>query len=159
MDNSKPIPLRSAQLHRPKYTKARVYRMSQEAGASSGSSIRTRQRLPLSHGVRRARKPEVFFKNLDRVDKIVDLGISGYRPILKYDDDLGYDGDVEPDTETGRQRWKRLLIIALTQMMFVSGETAEPSPETTGMIEEIVRQQVVEMVSPIITGYVRLEWI
>ena len=35
--------------------------------------------------------------------------------------------------------------------MFVSGETAEPSPETTGMIEEIVRQQVVEMVSPIVS--------
>ena len=32
-------------------------------------------------------------------------------------------------------------------MMFVSGETAEPSAETTGMIEELVRQQVIEMVS------------
>jgi hypothetical protein len=32
------------------------------------------------------------------------------------------------------------------QMMYVSGETGEPSPETTGMIEEIVRQQVIEMV-------------
>lgn len=35
----------------------------------------------------------------------------------------------------------------LTQMMYVSGETGEPSAETTGMIEEIVRQQVVEIVS------------
>lgn len=32
-------------------------------------------------------------------------------------------------------------------MMYVSGETVEPSPETTGMVEEIVRQQVIEMVS------------
>jgi hypothetical protein len=32
-------------------------------------------------------------------------------------------------------------------MMYVSGETAEPSPETTGIIEEIVRNQVVELVS------------
>ncbi len=31
-------------------------------------------------------------------------------------------------------------------MMYVSGETAEPSHETTGMVEEIVRQQVIEMV-------------
>lgn len=31
-------------------------------------------------------------------------------------------------------------------MMFVSGETAEPSADTTSMIEEIVRQQVIEMV-------------
>ena len=32
------------------------------------------------------------------------------------------------------------------QMMFVSGETGDPNTETTGMIEEIVRQQVVEIV-------------
>jgi len=31
-------------------------------------------------------------------------------------------------------------------MMFVSGETGEPSAETTGIIEEIVRGQVIEMV-------------
>lgn len=33
----------------------------------------------------------------------------------------------------------------IQQMMYVSGETAEASSETTGMIEEIVRQQVIEM--------------
>lgn len=33
------------------------------------------------------------------------------------------------------------------QMMYVSGETGEPSVETTGIIEDIVRQQVVEIVS------------
>lgn len=33
----------------------------------------------------------------------------------------------------------------IQQMMYVSGETGEPSIETTSMIEEIVRQQVVEM--------------
>lgn len=33
-----------------------------------------------------------------------------------------------------------------TKMMFVSGETAEPSPETTTLIEEITRQQVIEIV-------------
>jgi len=32
-------------------------------------------------------------------------------------------------------------------MMFVSGETGDVSPETTSMIEGIVQQQVVEMVS------------
>jgi hypothetical protein len=36
--------------------------------------------------------------------------------------------------------------LRVSQMMFVSGETAEPSSETTWMIEEIVREQVVEMV-------------
>lgn len=38
------------------------------------------------------------------------------------------------------------LMGTLKQMMYVSGETAEPSHETTGMVEEIVRQQVIEMV-------------
>ncbi|KAI1493773.1 TFIID-18kDa-domain-containing protein [Biscogniauxia mediterranea] len=33
----------------------------------------------------------------------------------------------------------------IQQMMYVSGETGEPSIETTSMIEEIVRQQVIEM--------------
>lgn len=47
--------------------------------------------------------------------------------------------------------FKQRLIYVLGQMMFVSGETAEPSPETTWMIEEIVREQVVEMVSCLIT--------
>lgn len=35
----------------------------------------------------------------------------------------------------------------IEKMMYVSGETGEPSAETTGIIEEIVRLQVVEMVS------------
>ncbi|KAK7956274.1 Spt3 [Apiospora aurea] len=33
----------------------------------------------------------------------------------------------------------------IQQMMYVSGEAGEPSVETTAMIEEIVRQQVIEM--------------
>ncbi|OXV09126.1 hypothetical protein Egran_03114 [Elaphomyces granulatus] len=35
----------------------------------------------------------------------------------------------------------------IQQMMFVSGETADPPIETTTIIEEIVRQQVIEMLS------------
>jgi hypothetical protein len=31
-------------------------------------------------------------------------------------------------------------------MMYVSGETAEPPVETTSIIEDIVRQQVIELV-------------
>jgi type II secretory pathway component PulM len=34
----------------------------------------------------------------------------------------------------------------ITQMMYVSGETGEPSVETTSIIEDIVRQQVIELV-------------
>ncbi|KAI9696126.1 MAG: Transcription initiation protein spt3 [Candelina mexicana] len=50
------------------------------------------------------------------------------------------------DFETFDQ-WKERLIESIAQMMFVSGETVEASPETTGMIEEIVRQQVIEMLT------------
>lgn len=38
------------------------------------------------------------------------------------------------------------LINHVHQMMFVSGETADVTPETTSMIESIVQQQVMEMV-------------
>jgi len=49
------------------------------------------------------------------------------------------------DTES-MEEFRARLTDAIGQMMFVSGETAEPSAETTTLIEEIVRQQVIEMV-------------
>lgn len=50
------------------------------------------------------------------------------------------------DDESAEDFRVRLMVL-FEQMMFVSGETAEPSTETTGMMEELVKQQVVEMVS------------
>lgn len=44
--------------------------------------------------------------------------------------------------------YKHWLTKSIRQMMYVSGETAEPPVETTGIIEDIVRQQVIELVSP-----------
>ena len=44
--------------------------------------------------------------------------------------------------------WKLLTHSSIVQMMFVSGEEADPSVQTTTIIEEIVREQVVELVSP-----------
>lgn len=52
------------------------------------------------------------------------------------------------DSSETEKEFKDKLANLLRQMMFVSGETAEPSVETTTLIEEIVRQQVVEIVSP-----------
>lgn len=49
------------------------------------------------------------------------------------------------DADT-REEFKEMLINFSRKMMFVSGETAEPSVETTTLIEDIVRQQVVEIV-------------
>jgi hypothetical protein len=41
----------------------------------------------------------------------------------------------------------REMLTDFVQMMFVSGETAEPSTETTTLIEDITRQQVLEIVN------------
>lgn len=43
--------------------------------------------------------------------------------------------------------FRRILLDTFGQMMYVSGETGEPSVETTSIIEDIVRQQVIELVS------------
>jgi hypothetical protein len=51
----------------------------------------------------------------------------------------------QQDVET-LEDFRCRLTKKIEQMMYVSGETAEPSTETTGMVEEIVRQQVIEMV-------------
>lgn len=48
--------------------------------------------------------------------------------------------------ETG-DRPKQNYANEIKKMMFVSGETAEPSIETTTLIEDITRQQVIEIVS------------
>jgi len=47
-----------------------------------------------------------------------------------------------------KKGYKRIVLIPmLEQMMFVAGETGEPSSETTTLIEQIVHEQVFEMVS------------
>jgi hypothetical protein len=60
----------------------------------------------------------------------------------------------EEEEESMDMFWVKLMG-CLKQMMYVSGETAEPSQETTGMVEEIVRQQVIEMVCD--TGSISLD--
>lgn len=45
------------------------------------------------------------------------------------------------------EQFKARFTNVLRQMMYVSGETAEPPVETTSIIEDIVRQQVIELVS------------
>jgi hypothetical protein len=46
-----------------------------------------------------------------------------------------------------------LMTNTICQMMFVSGETVEPSPETSMLVEQIVQQQVMEMVSRLAPPY------
>lgn len=52
----------------------------------------------------------------------------------------------EEKTEEDKKYSQMGLADLLPQMMFVSGETAEPSIDTTTLIEEITRQQVIEIV-------------
>jgi hypothetical protein len=75
--------------------------------------------------------------------------------IFGRDDDPGIAPSTQPpnDELESKEEFKQRLIYILGQMMFVSGETAEPGPETTWMIEEIVREQVVEMVSSSFSPY------
>ncbi|RAH80676.1 TFIID-18kDa-domain-containing protein [Aspergillus japonicus CBS 114.51] len=63
----------------------------------------------------------------------------GFPPGLEYEPE---DADVESE-----EQFRDRLTNTWRQMMFVSGETAEPSVETTTLIEEIVRQQVVEILA------------
>jgi hypothetical protein len=68
---------------------------------------------------------------------------------LKSDIKLAHLTSPPAQTQTQKDLCPIIHIYRLTcvyQMMYVSGETAEASAETTGMIEEIVRQQVIEMV-------------
>ena len=54
----------------------------------------------------------------------------------------------EPPEEEIAEGYKRIVLIPeLQQMMFVAGDTGEPSGETTTLIEQIVHEQVIEMVS------------
>lgn len=57
----------------------------------------------------------------------------------------------EPSFHELAQSFLEIVSDQFPQMMYVSGETGEPSVETTGIIEDIVRQQVVEIVSAINT--------
>lgn len=59
------------------------------------------------------------------------------------------DTSAPPPEEEIAKGYKRIVLIPeLQQMMFVAGETGEPSSETTTLIEQIVHEQVIEMVSP-----------
>lgn len=40
----------------------------------------------------------------------------------------------------------------ISQMMFVFGEVQDPNPETVNLVEDIVRSQVIELVSPSLSG-------
>ncbi|KAL8709427.1 MAG: hypothetical protein Q9220_005810 [cf. Caloplaca sp. 1 TL-2023] len=53
--------------------------------------------------------------------------------------------DIDDELDLTKEEYEERLRYYITQMMFVSGETAEASPETTTIIEEIVHTQVVEM--------------
>jgi hypothetical protein len=78
----------------------------------------------------------------------LDPGAHGLSPFTSVQTD--------PDDFETPEEFKERLINLIGQMMFVSGETAEASAETTGMIEEIVRAQVIEMASARLPGFITI---
>lgn len=81
--------------------------------------------------------PDSFFPSFLPLASILGF----YKTRLEEEEEWGEKEDF-PTLKSYRAQLKAKIV----QMMFVSGETAEPSPETTTLIEEIVRQQVIEMV-------------
>ena len=81
--------------------------------------------------------------------EIADTGVDALNRSTTFDSSVQFDGTSDPYnvSEETESEFRVRLMNWIEQMMFVSGETAEPSTETTGMIEEIVRAQVIEMVS------------
>ena len=70
-----------------------------------------------------------------------------YNPTTPIGEQQSQDAEIEAEPETQTEEmFEDMLTDLLHQMMFVSGETAEPAVDTTTLIEEIVRQQVVEIV-------------
>lgn len=60
------------------------------------------------------------------------------------DEDLVNDAPLEERIDG----YKRIVLIPeIEQMMFVAGETGEPTSETTTLIEQIVHEQVLELAS------------
>ncbi len=58
------------------------------------------------------------------------------------------DTSIPPPKREIAEGYKRIVLIPeFHQMMFVAGETGDPSSETTTLIEQIVHEQVIEMVS------------
>ena len=58
------------------------------------------------------------------------------------------DTSIPPPREEVMEVYKSVVLIPeLQQMMFVAGETGEPSGETTALIENIVHEQVIALVS------------
>ncbi|EEH20155.2 hypothetical protein PABG_02414 [Paracoccidioides brasiliensis Pb03] len=89
-------------------------------------------------------------QELDTLSGCEDHG--GNVPQDDFDVDTDGDGDQHENEDQNEdeetwEEWNARFTNTLSQMMFVSGETAEPSAETTTLIEEIVRQQVIEMLS------------
>ncbi|KAJ5578400.1 SAGA complex subunit spt3 [Penicillium hispanicum] len=64
--------------------------------------------------------------------------------------DTGAQAEIEIETETETEteaEFKKHITNLIRKMMFVSGETAEPSIDTTTLIEDITRQQVIEILT------------
>ncbi|KAI9756442.1 MAG: hypothetical protein M4579_003864 [Chaenotheca gracillima] len=93
---------------------------------------------------------EVYFSSAKLTDLLASYGgrllVSAVDfPYSRSEFDI--DCVLDVDAERTLALWEVRATKIFDQMMFVSGETVEPTPETLYMIEEIVRQQVIEMLT------------
>ncbi|KAI9684738.1 MAG: Transcription initiation protein spt3 [Trizodia sp. TS-e1964] len=79
-------------------------------------------------------------------DPVVGRGLAPTAEDARDDEDDEAQSEASDDS-LDYDQWRQMLTTNIEQMMFVSGETAEPSAETTTVIEQIVREQVVEMLT------------
>ena len=79
-------------------------------------------------------------------DQMEDIEMETTTATAKTGTETQVERKIETDIET-EAGFKTFLTNMIRKMMFVSGETAEPSIETTTLIEELTRQQVLEIVS------------
>lgn len=67
---------------------------------------------------------------------------------LKHCNAMDSDSSHIPSRISEKDKFQYHLLTVIKKMMYVSGETAEIPIETTSIMEDIVRQQVIEMVCP-----------
>ncbi|KEZ41225.1 hypothetical protein SAPIO_CDS7312 [Scedosporium apiospermum] len=89
----------------------------------------------------------VDFTTIETAETPLQLtkGVSGSSERVLRLDEISPTPPMPQHGKESQHRFRARLMWLIEQMMYVSGETAEPSVETTGIIEDIVRQQVIEL--------------
>jgi hypothetical protein len=112
---------------------------------NNNGNARTIAKHALSSGMERS-KNEVVARE-EPVQPPVKLDLSTPAGASDFDSDAPAPRPLfSRKKKEARKAFLTRMLTLMAKMMYVSGETAEPIVETTSMIEDIVRQQVIELV-------------